>query len=181
MKEQMAIHSYARALYSLSEKAKFDAPQELATLMEMIRHCGPLEKLFFLDIFTNQEKQSVFSEIAKKISLNKTVKRFIEFLFTHRRIALLPFIYKEILVLDGQKKGVLKGVLEGSEKKIPRDAQEKIRKALKKRLNENVELHYKQTEKITAGYRITVDDLMLDVSLEHQLNRLRESVLDSYS
>ena len=147
MKEQTSAWPYARALFTLSQKLRFNALRDITVFMEALNQCDNLRNLLFLDIFTIEEKRAVFSDIAKKLSLNETVKKFIDFLLEQKRISLLPVVCKEISVLDGESRGVLKGVLEGNLASVPARDMKNMEKALKGHLNKVVELTYKQTKK----------------------------------
>ena len=79
--------------------------------------------------------------------------------------------------MDDDKRGFLRGVLEGAEESIDPSIKEKLSNYLKERLNKKTELNYRRNSEITAGYRMTVDDLQLDASLENQLEQFKNSVL----
>ena len=50
---------------------------------------------------------------------------------------------------------------------------------LQQKLGKEAILEYKKSETVTAGYRVTVEDLQLDASLENQLEKFKDSVLNS--
>ena len=57
--------------------------------------------------------------------------------------------------------------------------EKKITAYLKGKINKDCKLDYVKNGKITAGYRVTVEDLQLDASLDNQLNKFKETVLNS--
>ena len=179
MKEQIVSRAYAQAIVELGESSKVDVATEMTTLTELINKNSHFENLLFLDVFTVEEKLGVFNEVAKKANLSGIVTNFVQFLLNEKRISLLPIIYKEVIVLDDHKKGFLRGVIEGREDNPAPEFVEKVKSFLKSELNKEVELTYEKTENVTAGYRVTVEDLMLDASLDNQLNKFKESILNS--
>ena len=178
MKYKSLSLTYAKALMKLGEEHNIDALKELSNLQAVINASSNLKKLFFLDVFTREEKRSVFCKIAEKMAMSVIVKNFIIFLFSEKRAALLPFILEEIQSLDDAKKGLVRGTLEGSEDNVSDDARDEIKKYLKKKLQKRIKLTYKKTKAVTAGHRVVVGDLLLDISLEGQLDNFKRSVLE---
>jgi F-type H+-transporting ATPase subunit delta len=99
-------------------------------------------------------------------------------LIKEKRISLLPLITKEIIIMDDEEKGFLKGTIEGSEDSISDEYKAKLLNEIKKHLG-NIEpvLEYIKTSDITAGYKVTVGDLQLDATIDNQLKSFRDSVL----
>ena len=178
MKEQIISKAYAQSIVELSEELKLDLAQELTTLTETINKSNNLETLLFLDVFTNEEKWSVLEVVATKLSLSSTTKNFLNFLIQEKRIGLLPMIFKDVIVIDDHKKGFLRGTIEGREDQIPDDVKNNLKTYLQKKLGKETVLNYVKSDSMSAGYRVTVEDLQLDASLENQLEKFKDSVLN---
>jgi F-type H+-transporting ATPase subunit delta len=88
-------------------------------------------------------------------------------------------IVKKVSMLEDSKNGIMRGLMEGGTATVDSDSVTKITAYLEKRLNKKIILDYKQNVNLTAGYRMTVEDLQIDASLEHQLFKLKELVLDN--
>jgi F-type H+-transporting ATPase subunit delta len=176
MKAQIIAKVYAKSIVELGE-GTVDIAKELTDLNVLVNSSNDLENVLFSEVFTIEEKSDVLNKIINKLELSELVKRFLVFLFAEKRFNIFPLIYKEVIVLDDDKRGFLRGVLEGAEESIDPSIKEKLSNYLKKRLNKKTELNYKQNNEITAGYKITVDDLQLDASLENQLEQFKSSVL----
>lgn len=179
MKEQIIAKAYAQSIVELSEELKLDLATELTTLSEAINKSNDLETLLFLEVFTAEEKLSVLDVVMGKLGLSAIIKNFMHFLIQEKRIGLMPMIFKNVIVIDDHKKGFLRGTIEGSEESIPADVKEKLKSYLQQKLGRNAILDYKKSENVSAGYRVTVEDLQLDASLENQLEKFKESVLNS--
>jgi F-type H+-transporting ATPase subunit delta len=91
----------------------------------------------------------------------------------------MPMIFKNVIVIDDHKKGFLRGTIEGSEENIPEDIKNKLKSYLQQKLGREPILEYKQSSSVSAGYKVTVEDLQLDASLENQLEKFKDSVLNS--
>ena len=179
MKEQIIAKAYAQSLVELSEELKLDLAGELTKLNETINKSNDLETLLFLDVFTADEKRSVLDTVMDKLALSQITKNFIQFLIQEKRIGLMPLVFKNVIVIDDHKKGFLRGTIEGSEDSVPADVKEKLKTYLQQKLGKEAILEYVKNENVSAGYRVTVEDLQLDASLENQLEKFKESVLNS--
>lgn len=179
MKEQIIAKAYAQSIVELSEELKLDLAKELTILNETINKSHDLETLMFLDVFTVEEKLSVLDVVMEKLNLSQITKNFLHFLIQEKRIGLMPMIFKNVIVIDDHKRGFLRGTIEGSEDSIPADVKDKLKTYLQQKLGRDAILEYKKSENVSAGYKITVEDLQLDASLENQLEKFKESVLNS--
>lgn len=179
MKEQIIAKAYAQSVVELATELKQDLVGELTKLTEVINKSNDLETLLFLDVFTAEEKLSVLNDVMKKLNLSQTTQNFMHFLVDQKRIGLMPMIFKNVIVIDDHNKGFLRGTIEGSEETIPADVKEKLKAYLQQKLGKEAVLDYKKSETVTAGYRVKVEDLMLDASLENQLDQFKAEILNS--
>jgi F-type H+-transporting ATPase subunit delta len=179
MKEQIIAKVYAQSIVELSVELKLDLVKELTVLTEAINKSNDLETLLFLEVFTAEEKLSVLNEIMKKLELSQVIQNFMQFLISEKRIGLMPMIFKNVIVIDDHNRGFLRGTIEGSEESIPSDVKDKLKAYLHQKLGKEPILEYRKNNNVTAGYKVTVDDLQLDASLENQLEKFKDSVLNS--
>jgi F-type H+-transporting ATPase subunit delta len=177
MKEKTIAKVYAQALLELGDEKKINIADELTRLTEVINASNELENLLFLELFTLDEKKAVFSEVAKKLSLSQITTETISYLIDEKRIGVLPMIVKEVIVMDDDRKGFIKGMIEGYGEEIDPAFKEKITSFLKEKLGRTPHLTYKTNSHMTAGYRVTVEDLQLDASLDNQLEQFKKSIL----
>lgn len=177
MKEEIVSKSYAKSIIELGSELKVDVAEELTKLNEIINANDDLETLLFLDVFSIEEKKSVLSEIFKKTKLSPIVVNFVYFLLEEKRMGIFPMIFKNVIVIDDHAKGFLRGTIEGPELEITSDVKDKLYKHLKEIVGKDIQLDYKKSEKITAGYKVTVEDLQLDATLDTQLDNLKETIL----
>ena len=179
MKEQIIAKAYAQSIVELGVELKLDVVSDLTKLTEVINKNNDLETLLFLDVFSAEEKLSVLNEIMKRLGTTQMVVNFMQYLVQEQRLGLMPMIFKNVIVIDDHNKGFLRGTIEGSEESIPADIKEKLKVYLKTKLGREPILEYKKSANVTAGYRVTVEDLQLDASLENQLEKFKDSVLNS--
>lgn len=179
MSEEKISKAYAKSITDLCDSSNINAADELTKLQELINNSNDLENLIFLDVFTIEEKLSVMNEVISKLELSKIIRAFIQFLLEEKRISILPLIYKEVVVLDDERKGFLRGYIEGSDEELNEEFKTRIVNFLEEKLGKKTELDYVKSDLISAGYKVTVGDLQLDASLENQLNRFKNEIVNS--
>ncbi len=176
MKEQEVAKVYAQALRSIGKDSNVDVVNELVKFNDALNVSTDLEQVMFLDAFSDEEKTSIFESLSSKLNLNSTVSNFIKYLITEKRVNLINQIYKEVVVMDDEEKGFLKGTIEGSSQSIDDGAKTKLINHLEKKLGKKINLDYKKNEKVTAGYRVSVGDYLLDASLDNQLDQFKKTI-----
>jgi F-type H+-transporting ATPase subunit delta len=177
MREQTVAKVYAKSLLELGDEKGIKLADEMIKLTEVINKSNELENILFLEVFTLEEKKNVFVEVAKKIELSPLSVEAIKYLIDEKRIGILPLIVKEIVVIDDERKGFIKGTIEGNDVKIDENFKKKIESFLKNKLGREPHLDYVQNNNISAGYKVTVEDLQLDASLDNQLEQFKQSIL----
>jgi F-type H+-transporting ATPase subunit delta len=180
MKEQNIARIYAQSFIQLGKEANVDTAEEITKLNDVINASNDLENVLFLDVFTNEEKLSVLDAICTKISLAPIIKGAVNYLVQEKRISIFPLIYKEIIVIDDDQRGFLRGTIEGSNDAIADNEKEKLLNSLKKFTGDKkIIVDYKKSEDVSAGYKVTLDNLQLDASVDGQFENLRNDILNN--
>ena len=177
MKELAVAKVYAKSLLELGDEKKIDLATELIKLTEVINKANDLETVLFMDVFTMDEKKAVFADVATKLNLSAITTETIKFLIDEKRIGILPMIIKEVIVMDDERRGFIKGTIEGTGTQIDPAFKAKIESFIKGKLGREPHLEYVQNANLTAGYKVTVEDLQLDASLDNQLQQFKQSIL----
>jgi F-type H+-transporting ATPase subunit delta len=177
MKEQLVAKVYAKSFLELGDEKKVKIADEMIKLTEVINKSNDLENVLFLEVFTLEEKKGIFIEIAKKIELSELSTEAVKYLIDEKRIGILPLIIKEIIVIDDERRGFIKGTIEGNAEHMDEALKAKIMTFLKNKLGREPNLSYVQNNNISAGYKVTVEDLQLDASLDNQLEQFKQSIL----
>lgn len=177
MKEQAVAKVYAKSFLEIGDENKVNIADELTKLTVAINNSNDLENVLFLEVFTLEEKKAVFSDVAKKLELNTITTGVVNFLIEEKRIGILPLIFKEIIVIDDEKRGFIKGSIEGNTAEIDPATKTKITSFIKNKLGREPHLDYVQNLNVTAGFKVTVEDLQLDASLDNQLEKFKQSII----
>jgi F-type H+-transporting ATPase subunit delta len=170
--------AYANAVYDLGKSQNVDVVADLTKLQEAINANNNLENVLYLDVFTDEEKKAVINDVLTKLGVHKLVKNLIQYLTNEKRMNIFPSVYKELIVRDDHEKGFLKGSIEGNEASLSPETKKMLEDFVQKVLNKKVLLKYEMRSDVAAGYKITVEDLQLDATIENQLKRFEETVLN---
>ena len=177
MKELAVAKVYAKSLLELGDEKKIKLADELIKLTEVINKSNDLETVLFMEVFTMDEKKAVFAEVAKKLDLSAITTETVKFLIDEKRIGILPLIIKEVIVMDDERRGFIKGTIEGTAAQVDPVFKAKIESFIKAKLGREPNFTYSQNTNLTAGYKVTVEDLQLDASLDNQLHQFKQSIL----
>ena len=177
MRELAVAKVYAKSLLEIGDEQKVKIADELTNLTVAINGSNDLENILFLEVFTKEEKKAVFADVAKKLNLSQITVEAVKFLIDEKRIGILPLIFKEIIVIDDERKGFIKGTIEGDGETIDASFKTKIESFIKSKIGKTPHLDYVQNTNVSAGYKVTVGDLQLDASLDNQLEKFKQSII----
>ena len=178
MKDSFIAKVYAQSLFELGKEQNIAIADELTTLVTSIRETDALENALFLEVFTVEEKHDVFTAISEKMNLSDIVIKTGQYLINEKRMNILPLIYKELILMDDEEKGFLRSTVEGHKENIDEGLKDKIKVFLKTKTGKDPIIEYKQNTSITAGYKVTADDLQLDASIDSMLDQFKREVLN---
>jgi F-type H+-transporting ATPase subunit delta len=170
---------YSRAIRAIATEngSNESFMQELEQFVALLNKSSDLETVLFHPLFSMEEKKPVLLEVCQKSQYSKLFVEFLVFLLDEKRLGLVPQIYKELIVIEDEEKGFLKGTIEGNEDQIDQAKLLKVVSWLKSKLSISPILNYEKNEKVTSGYKVTVGDYQLDVSLDHQLDDFVKTIL----
>lgn len=176
MKDSNIAKAYARSIIALGKENNINVADELVKFNEVINESNDLENVLFLEVFTIEEKTAVLGDIVGKLSLSALTKNLLSFLVDEKRLSLFPSIFKEVMVIDDHERGFLRGSIEGSVDQISEADKAKLVSYIEEKLGKKTELEYRKSTNVTAGYRVTVEDLQLDATVDNQLEQFKNTV-----
>jgi len=168
---------YALAYYQVAEeKGKVDQYlQELRELVDLIVTNAEIIQLINNPQISTSRKQELMKDIFKG-KVNDDLISFINIIIAKKRIHTASGILAEVEKIDLENKNTViahvKTVvsLEGAEK------EELVRK-LKVKYNKNILLEEELDESIIGGVYVKVGDDIIDGTLKHKLNQIKELML----
>lgn len=171
--------AYAKAICQIADEANIKFAEEITKFSEIISNSNDLENLLFLDVFTVEERILIVDEIFKKQKFSSILINFVKFLITEKRFNLFNTIFKEIIINEDFKLGFISGTIHGSDE-VPNEALlNQIKTYLENKLGLKTKIDYKVNKNITAGYKVTVGDLQVDATLENQLQKFKQEILNN--
>lgn len=177
MKDQRIALTYARSIYDLGKSSSVDLGKELTEFSEMINSSNDLENAVFMDLFNAEEKKAVLSVLFEKAGWSELLRTILFYLIEEKRIGLLPLIFKELTVFEDHQKGFLKGTIEGRDQSIDPVVQKTLIDFLEKKIGKKITPVFVANPLISAGHKVTVGDLQLDATVEHQLEIFKQNIL----
>lgn len=80
--------------------------------------------------------------------------------------------------MDDDAKGFLKGTIEGDADSISDADKAKLVSKIKEYIKDKeMKFEYKKSEKLTAGYKLTINDMQVDASIDKQFDILKDTIL----
>jgi len=171
--------AYANAISQIADESKINFADEITKFSELISNSNELENLLFLDVFTIDERLIILDEIFKKQTFSSVLVNFIKFLITEKRFSLFNTIFKEIIIKEDLKLGFVSGMVQGSDDVPNEKLINEIKTYLEKKLGLKTKIQYSVNKNITAGYKATVGDLQVDATLENQLQKFKQEILNN--
>lgn len=181
MIEGRVASRYAAALFGLAE-----APQqlealenELAQAKELVRRHSEIPHLLMNATLSPKEKEDFLEKILPE-GTSRLLVDFLKVLVKKRRFPLLRLIQEQFHRLYEEKKG-LQRVRVSAAICLDEPIQERLRKALEKRLNRKVTLEVTQDPGLLGGLVLDFDGKRIDASFRTRLDELRQRLVEPYA
>ncbi len=178
MKQVRAARRYANALMNLSQEQKLvdKTAEDLRMVREVLTPSREFRLLVASPIVSAAKKAAVFREVFGA-SISKQTLAFLEFLVQkHREAILLQIIAQFEVLLDEIKGMVTAEVTSVVELTAPQE--KSILSELERYTKRKVRLRFTLDKNITGGLLVRVGDTVIDASLKHQLELLRERFVE---
>lgn len=179
MTANIIARRYAEALLSLGKKGGGSRLERFAADLAAIAKTeeeSP-EFLHFLanPAFSVAEKRDVLAPVLKKLGVTPQIRNFCMLLADKERLTLLPQIADVFGQLKDAEMGIINGELVTAIELSP-EKKEEVTARLAQQLNKEINLTYTVDKDILGGVVLKVGDMVLDASLNAQLNILKETI-----
>jgi len=175
MKNSEIAKVYAVAAADMAKDASAPIFKEIADFVGLLNSSTNLENILFLNVFHEEEKIGVLQEVLEKCNFHALTKNFLLFILKQQRLGLIPQIYKELTVMEDAMKGFIKTTVEGPLDELEQDVKSDVESFLFKKLNKTPVITYKKNDSISAGYKVSAGDYLLDATLKTQLQEFKKS------
>lgn len=179
MSADIIARRYADALLTLGKKGGATRIDRFANDLDAIAQAvtDSPELAFFLKnpAFSVAEKKAVLLPILKKLGVAVSVRNFCMLLADKERLGLLPQIAKAYGELRDVEMGIVNGELLTAIE-LTQERKDEVTARLAEQLNRKINLTYTVDKDILGGVVLKVGDMVLDASLNAQLNILKETI-----
>ena len=177
MKNRKLTKRYTQGLMnSIADEREYTALSgQLKEIVRMFSEHKDLDNLFKQPFLSTAKKKKLAGEILSSISPDPKVERFILLLLEHGRIELLSNILELLPDMWNEKRGIstfeVFSVIPLTERQI-----KKLSEKLEKLEKAPVALKFRQDSSLIGGLSITKGNVIYDVSLKGDLNKLMEKI-----
>ena len=169
---------YATALVELAhEKNLVDKTRaDLAAFAAAVDGQASLQKLFSSPAFTPDAKKAVIAELAGKLGLERTTKRFIEYLAETGRIRYFREVQQVFEDILAERQNRARAMLTTAAPLAAGEVAE-IKKQLEAVTGKQVEIDAKVDPALIGGARAQLGSVIYDGTISSQLGRMRERLM----
>ncbi|HVO74840.1 MAG TPA: ATP synthase F1 subunit delta [Ignavibacteriaceae bacterium] len=178
MIDSKVSYRYASSLLGLAvEKKILDAVlNDMEMLKSAIEQNASLRNLLESPVIKPQSKASILDEILSKA--NPETRKFIRFVIDKNRENLLLGITSAFLKLRNEYIGFV-NVSVKTAYEFTNEQKKKLKERLESLLKKKVGLIFQIDKSLVGGFIAQVDDTVYDASIMHQLDLLRNRLLES--
>jgi F-type H+-transporting ATPase subunit delta len=174
--ESKIARVYATALYQAAEEAgRLEAVQrDLGEFVQALEASPELRQFLATEDVPDARKKEVLLELTE--GGEEQVRNLLRLLVDKGRETEVAAIYRAFVELVERARGIVH-VEVVSAVPLPPQLQETLRRKIESSLNKTVELKITVDREILGGLRLRIGDKVVDASIRHRLERLRELLI----
>ena len=182
MKKEKAAAIYARTLLETAmdqtpvsgAKVQDAVSADMRAMAEAFRKLPDLCKFLTNPVRGADEKAKVVNAIAASVS--PLTRKFLKLLEIKNRFALLRAIADEYLILEEEKKNILRATVVSAKPLAPEQLDKLTRSLESKRPGKTFIVNNQIDASLIAGFRIVQGDSITDASIKHKLDLLKQKL-----
>ena len=177
MRNIRAARRYAVALMAVAEEQKAidRVAADLELIGSVVQNSREMQLLVASPVIAVGKKKAVFRELFAARVAKETVT-FLELLLKNRREMLIPEIAVQFAALKDEKYGVVNVEVLSAVDLAPSQEQA-LREQLERYTRKIVRIRFSRDLSIKGGLLVRIGDTVLDISVKHQLEQLRQRFL----
>lgn len=171
-----AATRYAEGLFQLAQEENTlkQKKSQAEVLLDLYEQNPDLAAFFNAAAVTDEEKKQLIRTAFA--SMDREMIDFLQLLVDKRRIYFLRDILKNFLHKANDALGIREAIVYSARPLNPEDM-EKIRKTLTEKTGKEIAAVNRTDRRLIAGFKIVMDNSVTDVSMKHQLDQMKESLL----
>jgi len=168
---------YAQALIDLVDADQTQAVSErLAAFNEFIEGNPLLKEVLSSPAFRMEERKKVLDKILQRLGWSRPLDKFLWYLVEHRRVVLLGAVVESFVAMVDERRGRVR-VNVASARPLDEPTAASLKRSLTRGLEKEVIIEPRVDASLLAGLRVNIGDLVIDGSLETQLENLRQRLI----
>src|ERR1700675_4747521 len=174
---------YARAFADVVMKtsSRLDpagALQELRTIEALLRESDPLRRVLENPSIPGDRKRAVLDAIAMRLGSTRQVRNFVAVLTDHRRLPLFGEILKQLEQELNERQGFAEAQV-SSARQLSDSEKQVLESEIAKMTGKKVRARYDEDATLLGGAVVQVGSTIYDGSVNGQLERIREQLIES--
>jgi len=175
------VGTYARAFADVVVSSKADAAQmlgELHSMVALLEESVDLRRVLENPSIPSAQKNAVISAVAQKVGASRPVRNFVAVVTDHRRLALFGEIVKQVEQELNDRLGFAEAQVTSA--RALNDSEKRLLEAeIAKLTGKRVRARYQQDTTLLGGAIVQVGSTIYDGSVNGQLERIREQLVES--
>ncbi len=165
---------YARALLAFATECN----EQDTTYEQAVRIAGAwsqaaiLREVLYSPISNDEQRIEMLRQAAGN-ELCATMNRFLRLVLQHHRVGCLIFILHSYIGLYKEQKGLHEAYLE-SAWPLSEQSLERLKRLLEAHTGGEVRLHETSNRELLGGFRLRLDDLLIDATLRRAVEELKD-------
>jgi F-type H+-transporting ATPase subunit delta len=177
------VGTYARAFADVvMKKSNLLDParmlQELHGIEALFQQSGPLRRVLENPSIPGDRKRAVIDAITMRLGTTRQVRNFIAVLTDHRRLPLFSEILKQLEQELNDRQGFVEAQV-STARQLSDPEKQMLEVEITKMTGKKVRARYKQDASLLGGAVVQVGSTIYDGSVEGQLNRIREQLVET--
>ena len=174
MNESRAAYRYALALVGIAEESKKvdEVSRDVALIEKLLKESAEFRNFLKSPVVTSLKKRRALDAILTGRVGDLTLK-FVFLLASKDREGLLPDIIRQFYKLRDERMGIL-NVVATSVAPLTKGQEGKLTAAIEGLTGKKVQMTFERDPALIGGFTAQYDDTVMDASVKHQLEILRE-------
>ena len=171
---------YSKAIYELAaeKKAVSSLINDMNSIHSLFLDSEEFKNMILSPVINVDDKRSMLEStiLAKSSGLHDITKQLIHLLLNKKRIELLDFVCLSVISQDKTENNIVDAKIEST---IPLDTKqiETAKKFLEKKFNKTVNIENLINAELVGGFRILIDNVMIDHSVQTHLSKLKQAMV----
>ncbi len=168
---------YAHALLELGTE-RGDLPElarQIRELGETYAKSPELRSVLDNPLVDERSRRAILDEVASRTGAGPIAKNTLGLLADRRRLAILPYLARELDRLSDERAGIVRAVVTGA-KDVSDAYAERLRQELEKKTGKKIVVERRVDPTLLGGVVARIGDRVLDGSLRTRLERLKSSL-----